>query len=220
MTERSKNDAGSVSIMLSVPMGRPDYVLSSYEFDVLWARLCPGRVPYPLGVPPTGRTSDERAVLVNEVYRELIARGLVTADREVDDGLVEFLRLLDSHAVSVDLVGDIGYPVRALAVTDGVAGVLAVLAGGELWLTGIGPGELATAAVGLLPPAGSCRTAGRFGVSSGDGEPVAVLVAWYDTDDGRCLVVRGESRVVAGHAEVELQVAAIVSTVADRRLIH
>lgn len=207
-------------------MGRPDYVLSSYEFDVLWARLCPGRMPYPLGVPPTGRSRDERAVLANEVYRELTARGLVAADRAVDTGLAEFLRLLDSHHVSVDLVGHIGYPVRALAVTDGVAGVLAVLAGGELWLTGFRPAELATAIVGLLPveprlPQG--RTAGRFGISTGDGAPAPALVAWFDTDDGRHLVVHEESRLSvgpAGHEDVERCLTAIVSTVAGQRLTH
>lgn len=136
-------------------MGGPDYALSSYEFDVLWAETCLDRMPYPLAVPRIGRTPAERAVLAGEVRRALFDRGLVSADSCVDAGLTALLRLLGHYRVAVDLVGDIGYPVRALAATDGRAGVLAVLAGGELWLTGIAPAELVPAIVGVLPGGGS-----------------------------------------------------------------
>ncbi len=132
-------------------MGGPDYALSSYEFDVLWAESCLDRMPYPLAVPRIGRNPSERAVLAGEVRRALVDRGLVSADEHVDAGLETLLRLLGHYRVAVDLVGDIGYPVRALAATDGRTGVLAVLAGGELWLTGIAPDELVPAIVGVLP---------------------------------------------------------------------
>jgi hypothetical protein len=129
-------------------VGCPDFALSSYEFDVLWDF---DRMPYPLAVPRIGRTPAERAVLVGEVRRALLDRGLVTEAHEVDPRLAALLRLLGQYRVAVDLVADIGYPVRALAATDGRAGVLAVLAGGELWLTGIAPADLVSAIVGVLP---------------------------------------------------------------------
>lgn len=132
-------------------VGGPDYALSSYEFDVLWTESHPDRMPYPLAVPRLGRTPVEQAVLAEEVRRALVDRGLVSADREVDAGLDALLRLLGRHHVAIDLVADIGYPLRALAATDRRAGVLAVLAGGELWLTAVGPAELVPAIVGLLP---------------------------------------------------------------------
>ncbi|GAB3450519.1 ESX secretion-associated protein EspG [Actinophytocola sediminis] len=132
-------------------MRLPDYVVSTYEFDVLWADLCLGRMPASLTVPRTGRDARERALLAEEIYRELFDRGLVDRDRRVDDGLTTMLGLLSGFLVAVDFAGDIGYPVRALVATDGRAGVLATLAGGELWLTGIEPAELGTAIVGLLP---------------------------------------------------------------------
>jgi ESX secretion-associated protein EspG len=222
-------------------MESPDYALSNYEFDVLWGQQSSGRIPYPLGAPRTGWPREQRAVLTDEVYRGLIARGLVDTARRLDAGLAEFLRLLDRHHVSVDLVGDFGYPVCALAVTDGRDAALAVRAGGELWLNRIRPGELVSAAVGLLPhvtpavpaaggtsavpePSGRdpapwsgsashCLVAGRFGISTGDGEPVPVLVSWFDLDGVRYLMVREGARLHVGpadHAEIERRVCALL----------
>lgn len=222
-------------------MGHPDYALSSCEFDVLWGQLCVGRIPYLLGVPRTGPTPREDTAVTDEVYRELIDRGLVAPDRQVDAGLAEFLHLLDTHRVSVDLVGDFGYPVRALAVTDGQRGVLAMRAGGELWLTRVQPAGLVAAVVGLLPnaapvPRGAggnnaglellrrdmvsrpeaalhCGVAGRIGISIGDGEPMPVLVACFDIDSVRYLLVREETRLYIGPAdsvEIERRVCALL----------
>lgn len=130
----------------------PDFALSCYEFDVLWGALGPGPAPYPLQVPPTACPPERRGELADEVYRELTDRGLVSAN-VIDAGLESLLRLLGDHRVSLNAVAHIGYPVRALAAADETAGVLAVLAGGELWLTGIRPSELASAIVGVLPAA-------------------------------------------------------------------
>jgi hypothetical protein len=71
--------------------------------------------------------------------------------RLIDAGLERMLRLLGGYRVSIDVVADVGYPLRALAAADRVAGVLAVLAGGELWLTAIAPTALAATIVGVLP---------------------------------------------------------------------
>lgn len=128
----------------------PDFVLSTHEFDILWWALDLGRMPYPLEVPRIGRTPEQRAEFANEVYRELADRHLMTGEA-VDAGLVSALRLLTRHHVAVDVVGDIGYPVRALAAADRESAVLAVLAGGELWLTRVAPTALAGAITGVLP---------------------------------------------------------------------
>lgn len=140
--------------MFTVLVMSPDFALSNYEFDVLWAELGLGRMPHPLQVPPTGSTPAESAVLAQEVRRELTDRGLMAAGHQTDADLAAMLRLLDEHRDAVDLVGDVGYPLRALAATDGHAGVLAVLAGGELWLTSTCRDQLAGAMVGLLPDVG------------------------------------------------------------------
>lgn len=198
----------------------PDYALSSYEFDLLWNELCLGRMPGSLVVPRTGRTPGERAVLAKEIYRELTDRGLVDHDRRVDVGLSGLLRLLSGYRVAVDLVGDIGYPVRAVAATDGRAGVLAMLAGGELWLTGISPAGLATAIVGLLPaarPPGR-NAGGRFGFSASGGRAVASAMTWFDTESGRYLVVDEQSRlclVSTGRAGIERRIAGCLLPAGD-----
>lgn len=140
-----------ISAATSLPWW-PDFALSSYEFDFLWGALGLGRKPYPLQVPPTSRVPERRVELAAEVYRELADRGLVSAD-VIDAGLESLLRLVGDHRVSVNAVAHIGYQVRALAAADEANGVLAVLAGGELWLTGIRPAELASAIVGVLPAA-------------------------------------------------------------------
>lgn len=214
----------------------PDFALSNYEFDVLWAELGLGRMPHPLQVPPTGNTPAESAMLAEEVRRELTARGLMVARRQADADLAAMLRLLDEHRVAVDLVCDVGYPLRALAATDGHTGVLAVLAGGELWLTGIRQCELAGAIVGLLPdvkpPGGrapvldtlselgrgaheltvTCRAAGCFGFSITN----RPSVTWFDADGNRYLVEREPSRLRIGqvdHAGLERRIRTGLSTV-------
>lgn len=128
----------------------PDFVLSTHEFDILWWALDLGRMPYPLEVPRIGRTPEQRVEFANEVYRELDDRGLMTG-AAVDERLVAALRLLTRYHVAIDVVGDIGYPVRALAAATTESGVLAVLAGGELWLTVIAPTTLPGAIIGVLP---------------------------------------------------------------------
>ncbi|GLY66743.1 ESX secretion-associated protein EspG [Amycolatopsis taiwanensis] len=133
-------------------MTGPDFALSTEEFDILWGQLGFDRMPYPLDVPRTGRTMEERAELTTEVYRGLRERGLATGNR-IDPDLEALLRLLASYHVAIDAVGHLGHPFRALVAADRTTGVLAVLTGGELWLTQIRRTALAMAIVGVLPEA-------------------------------------------------------------------
>ncbi|WP_053723134.1 ESX secretion-associated protein EspG [Saccharothrix sp. NRRL B-16348] len=128
----------------------PDFVLSAREFDIVWDGLDLGPKPYPLDVPSVGRTAAERAEAAEEVYRDLAERGLVTG-RGLDERLAGQLRLLARPDVSVDAVGHIGVPLRAVAARDGHGGVLAAFGEDELWLVGIRPTALAGSIVAVLP---------------------------------------------------------------------
>jgi hypothetical protein len=128
----------------------PDFVLSAREFDILWDGLGLGPKPYPLDVPSVGRTVAERAEAAEQVYRDLAERGLVTG-REPDERLAGQLRLLARHDVSVDAVGHIDGPLRAVAAGDGQHGVLAAFGEDQLWLVGIRPTALAASIVAVLP---------------------------------------------------------------------
>jgi hypothetical protein len=227
--------------MFTVLVMSPDFALSNYEFDVLWAELGLGRMPHPLQVPPTGSTPAESAVLAQEVRRELTDRGLMAAGHQTDADLAAMLRLLDEHRDAVDLVGDVGYPLRALAATDGHAGVLAVLAGGELWLTSTCRDQLAGAIVGLLPDLSppdspemtvfptfaelgqggaatheltvNCQAAGSFGFSTAGHQ----AMGWFDANGSRYLIEHEASRIRIGpvdRAGLERRIAAGLSTVA------
>ncbi|MFE2752221.1 ESX secretion-associated protein EspG [Actinosynnema sp. NPDC059335] len=128
----------------------PDFVLSAREFDVLWDGLDLGPKPYPLDVPSVGRTAAERAEAAEEAHRDLAERGLVT-DRGPNERMADQLRLLSRHDVSVDAVGHIDHPLRALAAGDGRQGVLAAFGEDRLWLAGIRPTALAGSIVAVLP---------------------------------------------------------------------
>ncbi|WP_053734806.1 ESX secretion-associated protein EspG [Nocardia sp. NRRL S-836] len=191
-------------------MRMPQFPLSTYDFEVLWADVCPGPMPYPLMVPKTQGRSQCGAVLVEEVYRELVNRGMADRGRRADARLTRMLHLLGNYREAVDLVAFVGYPLQALAARDADEAVLAVLAGGELWLSAIRPDELAVAITDLLwegrwsparsgaadgPPA-----TGRIGFS-GRGRPTGFpALTWCGTDDEHYLVAE------TGSSEVELMV--------------
>ncbi|SER51877.1 EspG family protein [Lentzea albida] len=186
----------------------PQFPLSTYDFEVLWADVCPGPMPYPLMVPKTGGWSQCGAVLVEEVYRELVNRGLADRGHRADARLTRMLHLLGDYREAVDLVAFVGYPLQALAARGADDAVLAVLAGGELWLSSIRPDELAEAITDLLsesrwsaarsgaadgPPA-----TGRIGFS-GRGLPSALpALTWCGTDGEHYLVAE------TGSSEAEL----------------
>jgi hypothetical protein len=127
--------------------------LSTAEFDVLWSHLGLGQMPYPLAVLSVGFLPEERARVVEQAWAGLAKDGLARGT-EVDDDLAAMLRLLAQPAISVDALGDIGAPLRALAVRDGNAAALAVLTGEGLSLRPIRPTSLASSITSLLPDAG------------------------------------------------------------------
>ncbi|HEV7649094.1 MAG TPA: ESX secretion-associated protein EspG [Actinophytocola sp.] len=128
--------------------------LSLAAFDVLWADLRLGRIPFPLQVGSHGDTLDDRARIRAAVYADLGRRGLARGERPVDT-LVEDLRLLADPTTTVDLVALLDMadadPVKALAATRGRHGILAVQGKLTLRLTRMRDILTIGALVGLLP---------------------------------------------------------------------
>lgn len=208
MADRSQLTRSDLVWCWVVRVGSPEYDLTVHEFAVLWTDLALGREPSPLELPKMGRTGQEQAMYTAEVRRGLRASGIITGRGRVDDRLESMLRLLAGPYVAVNLVGYVGYQVRALAATDGRSDVLAVQAGGEVWLTAIRSAGLSAAIVGVLPTAcpahsrphgplevavpgefaAQCRATGRFGFSVTDTRPVTCFATgrgWYlATPDG------------------------------------
>jgi hypothetical protein len=156
-------------------MTNPDFVLSAAEFDLVWAELGLGKIPYPLEVPSLGATTRERAELTAEAFRSLARRGLAT-DRDLDPRLAHLLRLLVDHDTSVDVIGHRDQPIRALAAVARRSGALAELVGDELRLTEIRPTALALSAVGVLPP-------GEAGLQRAISVPAEALSKALEEDD-------------------------------------
>ncbi|MCP2164030.1 ESX secretion-associated protein EspG [Goodfellowiella coeruleoviolacea] len=138
-----------------------DYVLSTQEFDILWADLDLGRVPYPLTVPSVGATMEERAEIATDVRQALQRRGLLretgnpgqpATRSDVDPELLDLLEVLAAPNITVDAVGYTDGPICALASAGRQVGVLASLTPEGLLLAGIRPTALATSIVEVLPP--------------------------------------------------------------------
>ncbi|MFI7122005.1 ESX secretion-associated protein EspG [Amycolatopsis sp. NPDC049868] len=239
----------------------PDFVLSDEEFGVLWRALELGEVPPPLKAPFADADAAQVAALTAEVYRELADREVVSGT-DVDTDLVELLRLLGKYRASIEVVGDVGYPFRALAAVGHEAGVLAAQAGGELWITRIEPTALVPAIVGMLPAAGPGpgtpmrvhhsaaraeddvleffadlveegpadaatgglsvllarrHAVGRFGFSAADHHRSAAVVPWFDTEQGRYLMIAEDGLLTVSSADrvgMERYLSAVLSTVA------
>ena len=104
------------------------FSLTAAQFDAHWAGLGLGRKPYPLDVPHS--------------------RGHAEPP---DEQLGSLLRLLGDHVTAVDVVAELGGPLRGLAASDGRRGVLAVVRAGQVVLTAIRPTGLAMALLSLLP---------------------------------------------------------------------
>ncbi|MCI2415797.1 ESX secretion-associated protein EspG [Saccharopolyspora sp. K220] len=252
---------------------KPDFTLSATEFDLLYSGLGGGQVPFPLDVPSVGATVEERARLTEEMYRNLANRGLAVGNR-LDADLADLLRLLVEPEISVDAVGYLERPLRALAASSRRAAVLAEMVGDQLLLTGIRPTALASSIIDVLPEnepgparamsipqqplarvldqdddfnddpfggdiddetaliraglpakdaaallefAGTRVAGGQFGVSRGS-HRASTLVTWFDTPQGRYLMVSEDSWLSvapAGQQRIADRVAAVLSTVED-----
>lgn len=121
--------------------GTDGVVLSQLEFDLLWADLELGELPYPLDVPSHGRTMAERDELGAQVFESLDAAGLIDGDDVVGE-LEAQLTLLRSPALSVDALLIREVPLRLLAAAGPRRAVLAVLDHAELALRPIAPADL------------------------------------------------------------------------------
>jgi hypothetical protein len=126
--------------------------LSTVEADVLSAHLGLGRMPYPLTVPSFGFRTDERARVIEGAWESLAGKGL-SRGTQLDEDLEHIFRLLARPSVSVDSVGDIGDPLRALAVRDGDSAAAAMLTPEGLYLMEIRPTAMASTLVEVLPHA-------------------------------------------------------------------
>lgn len=107
-----------------------DLTLTAAEFCTLWTELDLGDIPYPLDVTEPEEPADT---------------GHLRRDAE------PWLRLLSEHTTALDLVADCEGPMRALAVTNGRAGVLAEMTRDGVRLTPIRPVGIANALLSLLP---------------------------------------------------------------------
>lgn len=107
-----------------------DITLTAAEFHTLWTELGLGDIAYPLDVTEPDEPADTRHL---------------RRDAE------PWLRLLDDHTTALDLVADHRGPMRALAVSNGRAGVLAEMTRDGVRLTPIRPTGIANALLSLLP---------------------------------------------------------------------
>ncbi|AHH93838.1 ESX secretion-associated protein EspG [Kutzneria viridogrisea] len=144
-------------------------ILPLAAFDILWADLRLGSVPYPFEVPSHGETLDERARIRGAVYADLQERRLVT-DRQLDPDLEDALRLLRRPYLQLDTISTVdnaqGVMLRAAAVAHGQRAVLAVQQDRAIRLDYIRDTAMAASLVGLLPP-----------TPAAPGEPVSLPAA-------------------------------------------
>ncbi|NKY85974.1 ESX secretion-associated protein EspG [Nocardia veterana] len=130
------------------------WTLTPDQFAVAWQRIDGDRIPYPLAVRLSARTSTERA----EQLPELTA----WCDRTLDPDLEAALRVLARPAVRIEVFGEQGADeVRAVRVLGTAAGHITVVAaqragsrpdrGGDIRLFVGNSATLAARVVSLLP---------------------------------------------------------------------
>ena len=127
-------------------------MLSTLEFDVVWASE---RFPHrhlALDVPSPGITHTQRAELVAQAWASLERRGLAARDRAVPE-LADRLSLLAHPERSVDLLVHSDRRVRGLAVMSGRDAQLGVVDRDEVWLIPARDSSFVEAAVSV---AGQC----------------------------------------------------------------
>jgi ESX secretion-associated protein EspG len=126
--------------------------LTALEFDVLWQHLDLGPMPLVLKVPSPGKTELERARLVRRAWESIGDKGL-GRQVDIDDDLVDMLRLLSRPEREVDGRLWLDKRVRVLAASREERAVLAVLTEDELTLTTADVTGLPRHAMSVLPEA-------------------------------------------------------------------
>ncbi|GAB3464685.1 ESX secretion-associated protein EspG [Actinophytocola sediminis] len=126
--------------------------ISALEFDVLWEHHGLDAMPLVLRVPSPGRTDDERATLVEQVWSSLSARGL-GGQVDLDPRLVRLLSLLCRPDREIDARLWVGSPLRVFAAATGDEAVLATLSASSLTLRAADATGLPRFALSVLPPA-------------------------------------------------------------------
>ncbi|MGW5719294.1 ESX secretion-associated protein EspG [Amycolatopsis sp. NPDC003865] len=128
--------------------------VSASAFDILWTDLGHDRPPEPLTVRSVGGTEEERAEVRKAVYENLAGRGLYDGSR-IEPALAARLEILAGGEVYVacEALADMTAlsPFRAVTAVRGRRGVLATQPEQTIALDSIGPGELCTAIVDVLP---------------------------------------------------------------------
>ncbi|WP_024874627.1 ESX secretion-associated protein EspG [Saccharomonospora piscinae] len=128
--------------------------VSASALDVLWSDLGLPGGPGPLDVRSVGQDDGERATIRAAVYDNLTERGLYRGG-ELDPALRERLDVLARAVVTVECEAvvdvDEPSPLCAVAAATRGRGVLAVQPRRTVALSAIRPGEVVSAAVGVLP---------------------------------------------------------------------
>ncbi|HVK20277.1 MAG TPA: ESX secretion-associated protein EspG [Actinokineospora sp.] len=139
--------------------GSNSVVLSTLEFDVLWAAERLPEKHVALDVPSPGKTHTERAKLVEAAFAGLAQRGLAESGRAVPE-LADWLSLLAHAPVAIDSWVWTDREIAALAVASGDQGLLAVVDRAEVWLIPARATAIADAAVSIAGdlPAGPGRS--------------------------------------------------------------
>lgn len=124
-------------------------VLSTLEFDVLWAALRFPRRHLALDVPSPGATRAERTKVEDAAWAGLTERGLADGSRP-DPDLADRLAVLANPQLSVDArIWTEQREIRALSASTGTTAQLAVVDAGQVWLIPARPTSFANSAVSV-----------------------------------------------------------------------
>ncbi|MFF5990887.1 ESX secretion-associated protein EspG [Prauserella flavalba] len=130
--------------------------LSSLEFDFLWESAGIGELPYPLQVRSHGETMEERATLRQQVLAELARRGIVDESGRPQPHIEDLLGVVAGSDVSLDSVqisAPSAEPQLAVVAALGSQGTMLIRDPQGFFLDRVPSDGLASAIVGLLPPA-------------------------------------------------------------------
>ncbi|HEU5473293.1 MAG TPA: ESX secretion-associated protein EspG [Actinophytocola sp.] len=143
--------------------------MSHVEFDIVWERLGLGERPYPITVPVFGATTDERAVLREQVWQSLADRGLHDGT-DLRPRLEDLLVLLVRNRFTIDGLLSGREQQRILAAAGrGDAGLLLVQTDAEVRLEPVRGGDVVAAVMALVAEE-----------KPGPGDPIGLPTALFD----------------------------------------